>query len=163
MIVAMGVSHKPPDVEHLVPRLERTITNTGQVPKTFLADAGYWSDDNAAACEERGIVPHIARGRLPHGKPVPPIHGPIPEDPRAKGRMARKLRKKEGKEIYAKRKTIVEPSFDRAKEGQGLRCFPLRGLGKINGEWLLLSTTHNLNKLWRYLKKQRQQQALAMG
>ncbi|MFM7286327.1 MAG: transposase, partial [Cyanobium sp.] len=41
VIVAMGVSNQPPDVEHLVPMLERTITNTAQVPKTLIADAGY--------------------------------------------------------------------------------------------------------------------------
>jgi hypothetical protein len=68
-----------------------------------------------------------------------------------------------GKEIYARRKTIVEPVFGQAKEGRGLRRFLLRGLEKVNGEWLLWGTTHNLNKLWRYLKKQRLQDASAMG
>ena len=77
--------------------------------------------------------------------------------------MARKLRRKKGKEIYARRKTIVEPVFGQAKEGRGLRRFLLRGLEKVNGEWLLWGGTHNLNKLWRYMKKQRQQQAMATG
>jgi transposase len=162
VIVAMGVSNQPPDVEHLVPMLERTMTNTSQVPKTLIADAGYWSEDNAAACEQRGVDPHIATGRLPHGQPPPPIFGPIPKDLDAKGRMARKLRKKEGREIYAKRKTIVEPVFGQTKEGRGLRRFPLRGLEKVKGEWLFWGTTHNLNKLWRFLKQQRLQ-AMAVG
>jgi Transposase and inactivated derivatives len=163
VIVAMGVSNQPPDVEHLVPMLERTIANTTQVPETFIADAGYWSEDNAKACEERGVDPHIATGRLPHGKPPPPIYGPIPKDLDAKGRMARKLRRKKGMKIYARRKTIVEPVFGQAKEGRGLRRFLLRGLEKVNGEWLLWGATHNLNKLWRYRKKQKLQEALAMG
>ena len=163
IIVAVGVSNQPPDVEHLVPMLERTIANTSQVPETFIADAGYWSEDNAKACEERGVDPHIATGRLPHGKPPPPITGPIPKDLDAKGRMARMLRKKKGKEIYARRKTIVEPVFGQAKEGRGLRRFLLRGLEKVNGEWLLWGETHNLNKLWRYMKKQKLQEAVAMG
>ena len=163
VIVAMGVSNQPPDVEHLVPMLERTIANTGQVPKTLIADAGYWSEDNAAACEERGVDPHIATGRLPHGQPPPPIFGPIPKGLDAKGKMARKLRKKKGQKIYARRKTIVEPVFGQTKEGRGLRRFLLRGLEKVNGEWLLWGATHNLNKLWRYLKQQHQQEAMAMG
>ncbi len=150
VIVAMGVSNQPPDVEHLVPMLERTIANAAQVPQTFIADAGYWSEANAKACEERGADPHIATGRQPHGKPPPPIYGPIPKDLDAKGRMARKLRKKKGKEIYATRKTIVEPVFGQTKEGRGLRRFLLRGLEKVNGEWQLWCTTHNLNKLLRY-------------
>jgi transposase len=163
VIVAMGVSNQPPDVEHLVPMLERTITNTSQVPKTLIADAGYWSEDNAAACEQRGVDPHIATGRLPHGQPPPPIYGPILKDLDAKGRMGRKLRKKAGREIYAKRKTTVEPVFGQTKEVRGLRRFLLRGLVKVNGEWLLWGTTHNLNKLWRFLKRQRLQQAMATG
>jgi hypothetical protein len=50
----MGVSNQPPDVEHLEPMLERTIANTGACPKTFIADAGYWSEDNVSTCEKRG-------------------------------------------------------------------------------------------------------------
>jgi transposase len=161
VIVAMGVSNQPPDVEHLVPMLERTITNTSQVPKTLIADAGYWSEDNAAACEQRGVDPHIATGRLPHGQPPPPIFGPIPKDLDAKGKMARKLRKKKGKEIYAKRKTIVEPVFGQTKEARGLRRFLLRGLEKVNSEWAIWGMTHNINKLWRYLMQQRRKEAMA--
>jgi hypothetical protein len=163
VIVAMGVSNQPPDVEHLVPMLERTITNTSQVPKTLIADAGYWSEDNAKACEDRGVDPHIATGRLPHGQPPPAIFGPIPKNLDAKGRMARKLRKKKGQKIYARRKTIVEPVFGQTKESRGLRRFLLRGLEKVNGEWLLWGTTHNLNKLWRFLKQKRLQPAMATG
>ena len=140
-----------------------TIANTSQVPKALIADAGYWSEDNAKACEQRGVDPHIATGRLSHGQPPPPIFGPIPKDLDAKGRMARKLRKKKGKEIYARRKTIVEPVFGQTKEGRGLRRFLMRGLEKVNGEWLLWGTTHNLNKLWRFLKQQRLQQAMTTG
>ena len=163
VIVAMGVSNQPPDPEHLVPMLERTMANTTKAPRTFIADAGYWSEDNVSACEKRGTDPHIATGRLPHGQPLPPIFGPIPKGLDAKGKMARKLRKKEGREIYARLKTIVEPVFGQTKEARGLRRFLLRGLAKVNGEWMLWGTTHNLNKLWRHLKKQRLQEAMATG
>jgi len=61
--------------------------------------------------------------------------------------MARKLHKKAGREIYARHKTTVEPAFCQIKEARGLRRFLLRGLEKVNGEWLLWGTTHNLNKL----------------
>ena len=161
VIVAMGVSNQPPDVEHLVPMLERTIANTGACPETFIADAGYWSEDNVSACEKRGADPHISTGRQKHGQPPPPICGPIPNGLDAKGKMARKLRKKEGREIYAKRKTIVEPVFGQTKEARGLRRFLLRGLEKVSSEWTIWGMTHNLNKLWRYLKRQRCQEAMA--
>ena len=147
VILAMGVSNQPPDVEHLVAMLERTISNTAEVPRTYIVDAGYWSEENAKACEQRGVDPHIATGRQPHGQPPPPIFGPIPKDLDAEGRMARKLRKKAGREIYAKRNTIVEPVFGQTKEARGLRRFLLRGLEFVTGEWLLWGTIHNLNKL----------------
>jgi transposase len=162
VIVAMGVSNQSPDPEHLVPMLECTIANTGQIPKTFITDAGYWSEENASACEQRGVDPHIATGRQKHGQPPPPVRGPIPKDLDAKGKMARKLRKKEGRKIYAKRKTIVEPVFGQTKEARGLRRFLLRGLDKVNGEWTLWGMTHN-NKLGRYLKKRRLQEAMVTG
>jgi hypothetical protein len=88
----------------------------GTEPKTFIADAGYWSEDNSKACEDRGVDSHIATGRLPHGQPPPPIYGPIPKDLGAEGRMARKLRKTKGEEIYARRKTIAEAVFGQTKE-----------------------------------------------
>ena len=67
-----------------------------------------------------------------------------------KGRMARKLQNKTGREIYARRKSIVEPVFGQTKECRGLRRFLLRGLQKVNGEWALWCMTHNINKLFRF-------------
>lgn len=45
--------------------------------------------------------------------------------------MARKLRNNEGREIYARRKTIVELVFGQTEECRGLRPFTLRGLEKV--------------------------------
>jgi IS5 family transposase len=152
VIVAVGVSNQPPDVEHLKPMLERTIANTGACPTTFIADAGYWSEDNAEICSKAQTDPHIATGRQKHGQPPPSTKGRIPKNMDAKDRMARKLRNKKGREIYAKRKTIPEPVFGQTKEARGLRRFLLRGLEKVNGEWTLWSTTHNILKLFRFQK-----------
>ena len=63
--------------------------------------------------------------------------------------MARKLRTKNGRAIYRRRKTIVEPVFGQIKEARGFRQFSLRGLAKVNGEWRLVCLTHNLLKVWR--------------
>ena len=63
--------------------------------------------------------------------------------------MDRKLRSKAGQAIYGLRKTIVEPVFGQIKGARGLDCFRLRGLEKVNGEWALMATTHNLLKLFR--------------
>jgi hypothetical protein len=63
--------------------------------------------------------------------------------------MDRKLRSKSGQAIYALRKTIVEPVFGQIKGALGLDRFLLRGLEKVNGEWLLMAITHNIGKLHR--------------
>jgi len=111
VIVAIGVSNQAPDVEHLVPMHERTIASTGTMPATFIADAGYWREANAKACSDRGVDAYIFTGRQKHGQLPPPSRGPIPKDLDAKGTMARKLRGKNGREVYARRKAIVEPVF----------------------------------------------------
>ena len=63
--------------------------------------------------------------------------------------MERKLRSKAGQAVYAVRKTVVEPVFGQIKGARGLDRFRLRGLEKVNGEWALMATTHNLLKLFR--------------
>jgi hypothetical protein len=43
VIVAIGVSNQPPDVEHLEPMLERIAASAGALPTVMTLDAGYWS------------------------------------------------------------------------------------------------------------------------
>ena len=163
VIVAVGVSNQPPDVEHLEPMLQRIATTAGALPEVMTLDAGYWSEDNASRCENLGIDAYIATGRLPHGQPPPPQRGPLPRDADAKIRMARKLRSKKGSAIYAQRKAIVEPVNGQIKEGRGLRRFLLRGLEKVDGEWHLIAATHNLLKLFRHRRSQQQVLLAASG
>ena len=163
VIVAVGVSNQPPDVEHLEPMLERIAATAGALPDVMTMDAGFWSEDNAKACADQGIDAHIATGRLSHGKPPPPKRGPLPKDADERTRMARKLRSKKGSKIYAQRKAIVEPVNGQIKEARGLRRFLLRGLEKVDGEWHLIAATHNLLKLFRYRRSQQQELMAATG
>jgi hypothetical protein len=94
VIVAVGVSNQPPDVEHLELMLERIAASAGALPDVIALDAGYGSEDNATACSNQGIDAYIGTGRLPHGQPPPPMRGPLPRGADAKTRMARKLRSK---------------------------------------------------------------------
>ena len=163
VIVALGVSNQAPDVEHLEPMLQRIAATAGALPDVLTTDAGYWSENNAKTCAEQGIDAYIATGRLPHGQPLPPKRGPMPKDADVKARMARKLRSKAGSAIYAQRKAIVEPVNGQIKEARGLRRFLVRGLEKVDAEWHLIAATHNLLKLFRYRRSQRQTLALVSG
>ena len=64
--------------------------------------------------------------------------------------MRRKLRTKRGRENYALRMETVEPVSGQIKQGRGFRQFLLRGLAKVNREWLLICAGHNLLKLFRF-------------
>ncbi len=58
-------------------------------------------------------------------------------------------RSKAAQAIYALRKTVVEPLLGQNKGVRRLERFRLRGLEKVNGEWALTATAHNLLKLFR--------------
>ena len=149
VIVAIGVSNQASDAVHLLPMLERIQANTGQQPGALIADAGYCSTANLEACEERELEAYISTSRQQHGHRPRPSRGRAPRDLDARGRMDRKLRSVQGQAIYALRKTIVEPVFGQIKGARGLDRFRLRELEKVNGEWALIATTHNLLKLFR--------------
>ena len=51
--------------------------------------------------------------------------------------------------INAARKAIVEPVIGQIKHARGFRQFLLRGFQKVQGEWSLVCTTHNILKLYR--------------
>jgi transposase len=149
VIVAIGVSNQASDAVHLLPMLERIESNTGRMPDSLIADAGYCSTANLEACEEKGLNAYVSTSRQQHGQRPRPSRGRAPRDLDARGRMERKLRSKAGQAIYALRKTLVEPVFGQIKGARGLDRFRLRGLEQVNGEWALIATTHNILKLFR--------------
>ena len=150
IIVAEAVTNQPPDVEHLVPMIVRTVENCGMKPAKLVADTGYYSEANVCETMKWGIDPYIATGRHHHDEQVIAPRGRPPAGLSTKETMARKLATKSGAAIYSRRKVIVEPVFGQIKEARGFRRFLLRGLRKVRGEWSLITLTHNLLKLHAY-------------
>lgn len=64
--------------------------------------------------------------------------------------MAKKVGSPEGKKIYQRRMSIIEPVFGNIKHNKGFTKLSLRGLDGVDIEWNLGSIGHNLGKLWRY-------------
>ena len=60
--------------------------------------------------------------------------------------MVQKMEQESSKEIYRKRKKIVEPVFGQIKNG-GFRGFSLRGFRKAGGEFSLVCAVHNFKKI----------------
>ncbi|MDR1871291.1 MAG: transposase [Deltaproteobacteria bacterium] len=60
--------------------------------------------------------------------------------------MAYKLKTDEGKNVYAKRKQVVEPAFGIIKSVMKIRKFMLRGIKQVNNEWNLICMCYNIKK-----------------
>lgn len=153
VIVATELTAQAADAPHLPDLLAQTIANVG-VPARFLADAGYWSEANYQTLCDAEIDGYIATGRLKHNEEIPAApRGPIPKNATAKQRMARKLRTKKGRTVYARRKVIPEPVFGQMKTLQGAGQLLLRGHEAASAEWKLHATAHNLRKLFAHRDK----------
>ena len=73
-----------------------------------------------------------------------PYPAALPENATPTDRMAHKLRTRDGRALYARRKQTVEPVFGIIKSVLGFRQFMLRGLRKVSGEWSLVCLAWNL-------------------
>jgi transposase len=155
IILAADVTQQTNDKRQAVPMVDQTRANleaagVRQAIGAAVIDSGYYSEANTAALESRGIEAYVATERLKHHEEIPQApRGRIPAGLSAKQRMARKLRTKKGRTMYAKRKGIIEPIFGQLKQVLGFRQFSLRGMASMRGEWRFLCAVHNLLKLWR--------------
>jgi transposase len=149
-IVGQAVTQEGNDKKQLVPMMAIITQQSGETPAVLLADAGYCSDENLAAIAATPIDAYISTRKQSHGeRPGPCPHGPLPRTATRTDRMTRKLHRKAGAAVYAARKAIVEPVIGQIKQARGFRQFLLRGLGKVQGEWSLVCTTHNILKMYR--------------
>ncbi|HUA97302.1 MAG TPA: IS1182 family transposase [Terracidiphilus sp.] len=150
LIVGQAVTQQANDKKQLLPMIERVKQQSGQKVSEALVDSGYCSEENLGAAAKRKVDIYAATGKQKHNQLPPPCpRGRIPTSATLVDRMRRKLMTQSGRTIYALRKTIVEPVFGQIKQAQGFRHFLLRGYHKVQGEWALVCTSHNLLKLYR--------------
>jgi transposase len=149
VIVSADVTQEANDKHQLIPMIEQVEGNLGEIPDCVLADNGYFSEANVEHIATNHMEPLIAPERIKHSdKPQPSPKGRIPKNMGHMDRMRRKLKTKQGKKTYSKRKESVEPVFGQIKEARGIRSFLLRGLEQVRCEWRLICLTHNLLKIW---------------
>jgi transposase len=152
LVVATGLTQAGNDKEQVKPMLTVIATLPAQLGKVehLLADTGYCSKGNLAACEEAEIEPFIAVAREDHhpgwrdrfAEPEP-----LAADAPPLKKMAHKLKTQAGRKRYALRKQTVEPVFGIIKSVMGFRQFLLRGLEKVEGEWNLVCLAWNLKRM----------------
>ena len=150
IIVAHEVITNSNDSVATVEMVDQIKEQCGELPKNVLADSGNYSEDNVEKLKARGVEPFIATGKIKHSnRLVLAPRGRIPISASVKDRMARTLKTKRGRKIYAKRKAIVEPVFGQIKSVRGFDRFLLRGHWKVRYEWAMICMGHNLLKLFR--------------
>lgn len=152
VIVATHVTNLAPDTPHLPDLLSEVHDNLAAHPEEVSADAGYYSDKNLDAIENRGARPFVATGRITHHewRNQKPPQGRIPKGLTRRERMKRLLSTKAGRAAYLKRQTTVEPVFGQILHARALHQAHHRGLEKVNAFWRFDCAIHNLLKLFRY-------------
>ena len=128
--------------------------NLGRKPEQLSADAGYCSEANLEALENRNIDAYVATGRA-RDAVAGPVTGEVaqlsPEpggEPTRVEAMRAKVKAGGHASPYRLRKQLPEPVvFGQIKQARGFRQFPLRGFEKVCAEWAIVCTVHNLLKL----------------
>ena len=152
LIITTTLSQNTNDKQEVEPLLNTLVGLPDSLgkPDQLLADNGYFSKDNVQACVDQNIEPLIAMGRDSHHIPLAQrlqADAPEPETSDPLVKMAWKLKTKEGRECYGKRKSTVEPVFGIIKHVMGFRQFSLRGLQAVTGEWNLIALAFNLKRM----------------
>lgn len=152
LIVGQFVTQQANDVQQIEPALAELaqLPEALGEPEHLVADTGYFSAANVAACHKKGIMPLIAVKRDGHHEPLAERFAPaapLPEQPSLVDRLRHRLRNEAGKNLYAKRKTTSEPVFGVIKHVMRFRQFLLRGLEAVSGEWNLISIAWNLRRM----------------
>ena len=140
VIVAYGLDAKQSDQHQLAPIADAIEANLGKKPTQLSADAGYCSDANLAAMEEREIDAYIAPGRAKHA-------GEGEGGGARVAAMRERIKAGGHSSPYRLRKQLPEPVFGQIKQARGFRQFLLRGVEKVANEWGLVCLAHNILKL----------------
>ena len=150
MIVGRHVTHNGNDKREMEPALEQLAEAERLVGEAdnLLADAGYYSKKNVEACTEHGVRPVISirNERRGHKSAKPPKA--VAKNKTAVDEMKELLETEEGKALYARRKSTVEPMFGVIKHVLGFGRFFMRGIKAVSREWSLVCIGYNLKKMF---------------
>jgi len=147
IIVAQHVNNCGTDIQQLVPLVNGIKANVGKQAREVSADSGYCSEENLRELNRRGIRGYVAAGRQKHGEKTA-TGKRIPKAGTRVRKMWAKLKRGGHESRYRLRKIVVEPVFGHIKAARGFRQFLLRGEENVGFEFSIVSTAHNLNKLF---------------
>ena len=151
-IVGQRVHQAVNDTASLPEMIDVVNQVCGAPPEAAMADSGYYSKPSVAQMAERRIpayVPDPVQARELAGF-VPKIAMNARQQHRHPGLAERRrwMRSPEARQIYERRKAVVEPVFGVLKQQRSMRQFRLRGLENVSTEWTLAATAFNLTRLF---------------
>ena len=118
--------------------------------KLMLADAGYWSEQNATCpgpdrliATQKDHKQRAAARLLGHTNGPPPDSTPVEE-------MEHLLRTPQGASAYAQRSHLIEPVFGDHKHNRNMASFRRRGLAAARSEWAFMHLAGNMLKLYQH-------------
>jgi hypothetical protein len=150
IVLAAEITNSTVDFSQLDPMITAALGEldgagvTGR-PEFAVADAQYWNEqhiDEVIANKHIQVL-------------IPPDSGArkTPRPGWTGGRyaaMRNALSSPVGRELYRKRKQMIEPVFAHTKHNRTITRFHRRGRIAVRAEWRLLMATHNLTKLHRH-------------
>jgi transposase len=149
IVLAAEIKNSTMDQGMLEPMLARAGRELAAVgvadgPELVLADAGYWRTGQIRTLRDRGVKVLVPPDAHTRAEPLPGKRAGI------YGWMRERLDTPEGRELYRRRQTIIEPVFGDTKFNRRADRFRRRGLAACRAEWQLITATGNLLKLWRH-------------
>ena len=156
IVVANDVTQDRNDVQQLLSMMALVITSARAAGGedevgTFLADAGYWSEENATAESPDRLIATLKDWKQRKAaRELGTTQGPPPNDASPLEAMEHRLRTPEGAALYARRSCTVEPVFGQTKENRGIRHFMRRGFSAAQSEWSFVCATANISKLFTH-------------
>lgn len=154
IVVGCAVTQQGNDVHQYQPMVsaaQQALKAAGVTApiELVLADAGYWSEDNATTPGPDRLIATLKDWKQRRAaREMGTTNGPPPEDASTLDAMEHRLRTPDGTRAYAMRSHTVEPVFGDLKENRGWRRFRRRGLPAVSSEWALMNLSHNIAKLF---------------
>src|SRR3954467_2752517 len=146
IVIAAEIEVVSPDFGHLertlgAARRELQEVGISELPKTVLADSGYWHTEQMQRLAAEGIPVLIRPDSGLRTTPRPGWNGGIYDF------MRGVLSSEHGKALYRQRQHLIESLFGSIKHNRGFKQFHRRGRAAVRTEWRLITATHNLLKL----------------
>jgi transposase len=123
-------------------RQELAAAGSPDGPEIVLADAGYWSAPDIRKLTGQGMTVLVPPDAHTRTAPNPSRTGGLYDE------MRKRLDDEQGRALYRRRQTAIEPVFGQTKFNRRAERFRRRGLAACRAEWRLITATHNLLKLW---------------